>query len=141
VTRSFTQNTSLAQTHCFYSDDMQMYIKTVSTRGHRPLRPDEFWQMAGRAVRVMILRIIHRNRRSIHRRLIYKGVTSTHAQKTDPKVALGAYGELPGIYLDAWGRSRRRDPSGRLRRRPAAPRVPLGQQQRRRRITHIYLCF
>jgi len=27
------------------------------------------------------------------------------------------------MYLDAWGRNRRRDPSGRLRRRPAAPRV------------------
>ena len=30
------------------------------------------------------------------------------------------------MHLDAWGRSRRRDPSGRLRRRPAAPRLPLG---------------
>jgi len=30
------------------------------------------------------------------------------------------------MYLDAWGCSRRRDPSGHLRRRPAAPRVPLG---------------
>jgi len=51
---------------------------------------------------------------------------STHAQETDTRVALGAKGELPGIYLDAWGGSRRRDPSGRLGRRPAAPRVPLG---------------
>jgi len=31
-----------------------------------------------------------------HRRFIYyKGDTGTHAQGTDPKVALGAYGELP----------------------------------------------
>jgi len=35
--------------------------------------------------------------------LNYKGDTSTHAQGTDPKVALGAYGELPGIYLDRTG--------------------------------------
>jgi len=58
--------------------------------------------------------------------LYHKGDTSTHAQRTDRKMALGAYGELPGIYLDAWRRSRRRDPSGRLRRRPVAPRVPQG---------------
>ena len=38
--------------------------------------------------------------------LSYKGDTSTHAQGTDPKVALRAYGELPGIYLDACGGSR-----------------------------------
>jgi len=37
----------------------------------------------------------------------------------NPNPALGAYGEIPGIYLDAWGESRRRDPVGRLRRRPA----------------------
>jgi len=29
--------------------------------------------------------------------------TSTHAQGTDPRVALGAEGELPWIYLDALG--------------------------------------
>jgi len=40
---------------------------------------------------------------SYHRRFIYKGGTSTHVQETDPRAALGAYGELPGIYLDAWG--------------------------------------
>jgi len=56
----------------------------------------------------------------IHRRFIYKGDTSTHTQGTDPRVALGAYGELPWIYIDAWGGSRCRDPSGHFRRRPAA---------------------
>jgi len=50
----------------------------------------------------------------IHRWLICKGDTSIHAQGTDPKVALGASGELPGIYLGAWGGSRRQDPSGCL---------------------------
>ena len=29
--------------------------------------------------------------------------TSTRAQGTDPRVALGAQGELPWIYLGAWG--------------------------------------
>ena len=36
--------------------------------------------------------------------IYYKGDTGTHAQGTDPKVALGAYGELPmrsnGAYSD-----------------------------------------
>jgi len=49
------------------------------------------------------------------RLFIYKGDTSAHAQGTDPRVALGAQGELSWIYLGAWGGSRRRDPSGRLK--------------------------
>ena len=36
-----------------------------------------------------------RARWHIHRRFIYKGDTSTHAQGTDSRLALGAYGELP----------------------------------------------
>jgi len=35
--------------------------------------------------------------------LLNEGDASTHAHGTDPKVALGAEGELPGIHLDAWG--------------------------------------
>jgi len=31
----------------------------------------------------------------VHRRFIFKGDTSTHARGTDPRVALGAEGELP----------------------------------------------
>jgi len=46
--------------------------------------------------------------------LQYKELRSTHAQGTDARVALGAEGELPGIYLGDWGGSRRHDPSGRL---------------------------
>jgi len=34
---------------------------------------------------------------------MYKGDTSTHAQGIDPRVAVGAEGELPRIYLGAWG--------------------------------------
>jgi len=34
-------------------------------------------------------------RARVHSRFIYKGDTSTHAQETDPRVALGAQGELP----------------------------------------------
>jgi len=37
----------------------------------------------------------------IHRRFIYKGDGSTHTQGTDPRVALGASGKLPWIYLGA----------------------------------------
>jgi len=40
---------------------------------------------------------------SFHRRFIYKEHTSTDAQRTDPRVALGAYRELPWMYLSAWG--------------------------------------
>jgi len=32
---------------------------------------------------------------TMHRRFIYKGDTSTHAQGTDPRMALGAQGDLP----------------------------------------------
>jgi len=39
----------------------------------------------------------------IHRRFIYKGDTSTPAQGTDPRVALGAQEEIPWIYVGAWG--------------------------------------
>jgi len=34
---------------------------------------------------------------------MYKEHTSTHAQGTDPRVALRAEGELPWIYLGAFG--------------------------------------
>jgi len=63
---------------------------------------------------------------AVHRRLLYKEHTSTHAHGTDPRMALGAKGELPWIYLDAWGGKSTPRPYGRLKRRPAAPRVPLG---------------
>jgi len=36
-----------------------------------------------------------------HRRFMYKGDTSTQALGADPRVALGAQGELPWIYLGA----------------------------------------
>ena len=46
----------------------------------------------------VILRIKQTNQDDdIRRRFIYKGDTSSHAQGTDPRVALGAYGELPWI--------------------------------------------
>ena len=38
-------------------------------------------------------------------------------------MALGAYGELPWIYLAAWGESRRRDPMAALR--AGSPPWPL----------------
>jgi len=54
----------------------------------------------------------------IHRRFIYEEHMSTHAQGTDPRVALGAYGELPWKYLGARGEGRRRDPVAVLRAGP-----------------------
>ena len=38
-------------------------------------------------------------------------IQRAHTQGTDQRVALGAEGELPWIYLGAWGGSRRRDPT------------------------------
>jgi len=47
---------------------------------------------------------LQRNRMGTsHIRLIFKEHTSTYAQETDPRVASGAQGKLPWIYLGAWG--------------------------------------
>ena len=39
--------------------------------------------------------------RSLDRRFIYKEHTITHAKGTEPSMALGSYGELPLMHLDA----------------------------------------
>jgi len=63
-----------------------------------------------------------------HRKLIHKEQTRTHAQGTDPRVALGAEGELPWKDLGAWGESRRRDSMAVLRAGPPPPVCRWGRR-------------
>jgi len=76
--------------------------------------------------------------RFIHRQFIYKGDTSTHAHGTDPRVALGAQGELPWIYSGVWGEGGGGDATTLWPPYAPARRPPCAAGAAARTVIHTY---